>query len=61
MVLRALQTCHPFIPGVSDNGKNTLALLDDDDDMSPEDHAIGMAIPNGFRLQESRPAALDSS
>ena len=29
--------------------------------MSPEDEAIGMVIPDGFRLQESRPAALDNS
>ena len=49
IVLRALRTCHPFIAGVSDNGKNTLTLLNDDDGMSPEDHAIGMVIPNGFR------------
>ena len=34
---------------------------DDDDGMSPDDEAIGMVIPDGFRLQESRPAALDSS
>ena len=33
----------------------------DDEDMSPEDEAIGMVIPDGFRLQESRPAALDNS
>ena len=29
--------------------------------MSPDDDAIGMVAPDGFRLQESRPAALDSS
>ena len=29
--------------------------------MSPDDEAIGMVVPDGFRLQESRPAALDSS
>ena len=29
--------------------------------MSPDDKAIGMVVPDGFRLQESRPAALDSS
>ena len=28
-------------------------------DMSTEYEAVGMAIPDGFRLQESRPAALD--
>ena len=28
--------------------------------MSPDDDAIGMVVPDGFRLQESRPAALDS-
>ena len=38
-----------------------IALLDDDDDMSPKDHVIGMVIPNGFRLQEPTPAGLDSS
>ena len=35
--------------------------MDDEDDMSAEDEAIGMVIPDGFRLQESRPAALDNS
>ena len=29
--------------------------------MSPEDEAIGMVIPDGFRLQDSRPPALDDS
>ena len=29
--------------------------------MSPDDEAIGMVVPDGFRLQEPRPAALDSS
>ena len=29
--------------------------------MSPEDEAIGMVIPDGFRPQESRPADLDNS
>ena len=29
--------------------------------MSPDDEAIGMVVPDGFRLQESRPDALDSS
>ena len=29
--------------------------------MSLEDEAIGMVIPDGFRLQESRSAALDNS
>ncbi|CAN0112036.1 unnamed protein product, partial [Ascophyllum nodosum] len=29
--------------------------------MSPDDDAIGMVVPDGFRLQESRPAARDSS
>ena len=47
--------------GASDNGKDPLALLGDEDDMSPEDEAIGMVIPDGFRLQESRPVALDNS
>lgn len=47
--------------GVFDNGKDPKTLLDDEDDISPEDEAIGMVIPDGFRLQESRPAALDNS
>ena len=34
--------------------------MDDDDDMSPDDEAIGMVVPDGFRFQESRPAVLDS-
>ena len=29
--------------------------------MSPKDEAVGMAIPDGFRVQESRAAALDGS
>ena len=29
--------------------------------MSPEDEAIGIVIPDGFRLQDSRTAALDNS
>ena len=45
--------------GASDNRKDTLTQLDDEDDMSPQDEAIGMVIPDGF-LQESRPAALDN-
>ena len=36
-------------------------MLDDEDDMSPDDEAIGMVIPDGFRLQESRPATLENS
>lgn len=35
--------------------------LPDDDDMLPEDYAIGMGIPDPFRCQASRPAVLDSS
>ena len=50
-----------WISGGSDDGKGPLTLLDDDDDMSPDDDAIGMVVPDGFRLQESRSAALDSS
>ena len=46
--------------GVFDIGKDPLTLLDDDD-MSPEDEAVGMATPDGFCLQDSRPAALDGS
>ena len=45
----------------SDNGKKTLTLLDDEDDMPREDEAIEMVIPDGFRLQEPRPPDLDSS
>ena len=43
---------------VSDIGKDPLTLLDEDDDMPPEDETVGMAIPDGFRLQESRPQLL---
>ena len=46
--------------GASHNRKEPLTQLDDEDDMSTEDEAIGMVIPDGFRLQESRPAALDN-
>ena len=45
----------------SGNGKEPLTLPDDEDDMPPEDEAIGMVIPDGFRLQESRPPAPDNS
>ena len=41
-----------------------MVLLDDDGDMcdmSPEDHAIGMVIPDGFRPQESRPTPVHNS
>ena len=38
-----------------------MTQLDDEDDMSPEDEVIGMVIPDGFRLEDSRPAALDNS
>lgn len=37
-----------------------LTLLDDEDDMAPEDEAIVMVVPDGDRLQESSPAALDN-
>ena len=40
--------------------KDPLTQLDDEDDMSPEDEATGMVIPDGLRLQESRPADLDN-
>ena len=43
------------------NRQDPLTQLDDEDDMSPEDAAIGMVIPDRFRLQESRPADLDNS
>ena len=43
-----------------DNKTDPLSLLDDEDDMSPEDEAMGMVIPNSLRLQESTPAALDN-
>ena len=46
--------------GATDNRKDPLTQLDDED-MSPEDETIRMVIPDGFRLQESRPAALDNS
>ena len=41
--------------------KDPLTLLDDEGDMSLEDEAIEMVIPDGFRLEESRPPALDNS
>ena len=46
-------------PGVANNEKDP-TLLEDEDDMSPEDdEAIGM-VPDGFHLRESRPSALDN-
>ena len=44
-----------------DNRIDPLSLLDNEDDMPPEDEAIGMVIPNGFGLQESTPAAVEQS
>ena len=44
----------------SDNRKDPLTVLDDEDDMSPEDEVIEMVTPDGFRLQESRPATIDN-
>ena len=48
--------------GVSDNRKDSLTLPDDEDDMSPEDEAIRMVVPDVFFFcfQESRPAVLDN-
>ena len=43
------------------NQDDELALLDEDDSMDPEDEIHGMEIPDGYRLQASKPAALDSS
>ena len=60
MITLSLQCDIVLRSGVSDIGKDPLTLLDDDD-MSPKDEAVGMAILDGFRLQESRPAALDAS
>ena len=47
--------------GASDNRKDLLTQLDDEDDMSPEDEAIGIVIADGFRLQEWKPADLGNS
>ncbi|CAM9312583.1 unnamed protein product [Pylaiella littoralis] len=38
-----------------------LSLVDDDDSMESDDEIHGMEIPDGFRIQASTPAALDSS
>ena len=35
--------------------------MDDDDSMESDDEIHGMEIPDGFRIQASTPAALDSS
>ena len=36
--------------------QDKLALLDDDDNIPPENHAIDRVISDGFRLKESRSA-----
>ncbi|CAB1112233.1 unnamed protein product [Ectocarpus sp. CCAP 1310/34] len=40
---------------------NELSLVDDDDSMESDDEILAMEIPDGFRIQASTPAALDSS
>lgn len=42
----------------ADNRKDQLTMLENEDDMPPEDEAT--VVPDGFRLQNSRPSALDS-
>ena len=51
----------PLYPDAPLNQDDELALLDEDDSMDPEDEVHGMEIPGGYRLQASKPAALDSS
>ena len=51
----------PLYPDALLNQDDELALLDKDDSMDPEDEIHGMEIPYGYRLQASKPAALDSS
>ena len=40
--------------GVSSIGEDPLTLLDDDGNMSPEGEAVGMVIPDDFRILKSR-------
>lgn len=47
-------------PGAPQNQDDELALLDDDDSMDPEDEKQCMEIPDGYRLQASKPADLGS-
>lgn len=54
------------VPTFADTQSQTdeLVLLDDDDTMDaddPDDEICGMEIPDGFRIQQSKPATLDSS
>ena len=51
----------PLNPDAPLNQDDELALLDEDDSMDPEDEIHGMEIPDGYHLQASKPAALDSS
>ena len=51
----------PLYPDVPLNQDDELALLDEDDSMDREGEIHGMEIPDGYRLQASKPAALDSS
>ena len=51
----------PLYPDAPLNPDDELALLDEDDSMDPEDEIHGLEIPDGYRLQASKSAALDSS
>ena len=57
--------CHHILiiwpSGASESRNDPLAPLDAEDDILPDDEAIEMDFPDGFRLEESRPGALDNS
>ena len=47
--------------GTSHDQNNELSLLNEDGSMDQDDEIHGMEIPDGFCIQVSTPAALDSS
>ena len=54
---------YPLFTDTSQPQTDELALLDEDDSRDPddpEDETQEMDIPAGFRIQESKPAVLDS-
>ena len=51
----------PLCADTSHDQNDEMTLLDEDDSMDPDDEIDGMEIPDGFRIQPSRPAALDGS
>ena len=51
----------PLCADTSHDQSDELTLLDEDDRIDPDDEVHGMEIQDGFHIQASTPAALDSS